>query len=234
MGNISERRKLKNMEKNLLIKNFEENLKECLLEAIDFLIYEIKKMDKLFLEDSKKVQFQFNKIQQKNIDLDKVIQKARRKSIFNFTKSLVSKDLRRNIGYFNMFSEVNKISKYSTESAELITYLWSIKEIFGDKQIEYFIGYEKTLISILEELKNLILTEDKTLATKILEDSDDLQKSFLQIIHIINLDFIIPKDFEEQSRVDVLYKIFVIIRNLELISEEINEICEQINYINQG
>jgi len=222
------------MEKNLSIKKLEKNLKNQILEAIDFLIYEIKKMEKLFSEDSEKVKIQYKKIQEKNLALDKIIEKASKKSIFNFTKSLVSKDLRRNIGYFIILSKVNKISEYSTESSRLITDLWSIKEIFVDKQKDYFVGYEKTLVSILEELKKLISEENNQLAHKILKDSDKLQKSFLEVINIIDIEFVIPENFETKSRVNIIYKIFVVIRNLELISKEINEICEQIIYINEG
>ena len=154
---------------------------------------------------------------------------------FNFTKLLISKDLRRNISHLQLLLILKRIAN-STMDVGFHMYKILNREIIVlkfEKIKEFVVGIGNMVISVLREVENLIETESEEEANQILMDSSHITNSLQDYLNLLDLDF----DYSEvpnKPQIKNLYSFFKIINGFETICKGLDEIARLIIYVKTG
>ncbi len=172
----------------------------------------------------------------KLIEITDKINSEINKVTFNFTKLLISKDLRRNAAYLQILITFKRITKLSLDFGYNLHKIFNRKIIASleeTKAQDFVLSMSNILVSLLNETSFLIEEETIEKAESILKDSNDLKKSLKEYRDIIDLN-VDMKNISEKQQIKNLYNFFKIINDFENLSDDIDVIAQLIIYINNG
>ncbi len=222
--------------KNLFLLKQEEKNVNTLIDIIgkirdevSFIIDDIQTKN-LNLED-----FQIH-YHEKISEINEKINNEIDKVTFNFTKLLISKDLRRNAAYLQILITFKRIAKLSLDFGYNLHKIFDRKIITSLEQAkakDFVVSMSNILVSLLNETSLLVEQETIEKAKSILKDSKSLKKSLKEYRDIIDLK-VDMEHISEQQQVKNLYNFFKIINDFENLSDDIDVIARLVIYINNG